>query len=149
MADDASVPMEDVQRRVLDKMSEYEGRSLFEQYAIFMGKSQLLELALKGLLTRLFEVPFDSMERWTLGQTKGELERKGLRPDFIHFLKSVVSHRNSMAHEFLANMTISRSIASFSDRKIQGELSKALYELEHLILFFDWCEEHDAWLPAA
>lgn len=149
MVNAASVSKEDVQRRVLDKMSEYEGRPLFEQYAIFMGKAQLLELALKGLLTRLFDVPFDSMERWTLGHTKGELERKGLRPDFIHFLKSVVSHRNGMAHEFLADMTISRSIASFSDRKIQGELSKALYELEQLILFFDWCEEHDAWLSRA
>jgi hypothetical protein len=149
MIDATNVPKDEVQRRVLDKMTEYEERSVFEQYAIFMGKSQLLELALKGLLARVSDVPFDSMERWTLGQTKSELERRGLRPDFIHFLKSVVSHRNSMAHEFLANMTISRSIASFSDRKIQGELSKALYELEHLILFFDWCEEHDAWLPAA
>jgi len=26
-----------------------------------------------------------------------------------------------------------------------GTLAKGTYELEQLVLFFDWCNEHDAW----
>jgi hypothetical protein len=50
-----------------------------------------------------------------------------------------------MAHEFLANNAITRSIANFSERKLYGDLFRAVYELEQLIILYDWCEEHDGW----
>lgn len=140
---------EQIEAEVTARLDQYNDRSVLEQYAIFMGKAQILELGLKGLLARKFNVPPEDMERWTLGRTKNELKDRGLRPDFIKFLDSVVDHRNNMAHEFLVNTQITRSIANFSDRKLYGELFRALYELEQIIILHDWCEENDGWLPRA
>lgn len=140
---------EQIKEEVLAKLDQYKDRSVLEQYAIFMGKAQILEFGLKGLLARKFNVPNEEMERWTLGRTKNELRDRGLRPDFIGFLESVVAHRNNMAHEFLVNTEITRSIANFSDRKLYGDLFRALYELEQIIILHDWCEENDGWIPRA
>jgi len=138
---------EQIKAEVLAKIDQYKDRSVLEQYAIFMGKAQILEFGLKGLLARKFNVPHEKMERWTLGVTKNELRNRGLRPDFIRLLESVVDHRNNMAHEFLVNTEITRSIAKFSDRKLYGDLFRGLYELEQIIVFHDWCEENNDWLP--
>jgi hypothetical protein len=54
-----------------------------------------------------------------------------------------------MAHEFLINTEITRSITAFSDRKLYGDLFRALYELEQVIILHDWCEANDGWLPRA
>lgn len=51
-----------------------------------------------------------------------------------------------MAHEFLVNIQITSVIAKFSERKIYGDLFRALYELEQTIIFHDWFEENDGWL---
>ncbi|EKG83520.1 hypothetical protein VCHE16_3588, partial [Vibrio paracholerae HE-16] len=120
---------------------------MLEQYALFMGKAQLLEFYLKNLLFRLFDVPIERSEKWTLGKTKNELKTQGLRPDFIEFLSSVVDYRNHMAHEFLTNDAIIQSFAEFSNHKRFRELYKAIYELEQLIVLYDWCEENQGWLP--
>lgn len=136
---------EEIKERVLKKFEQYEGLSHLENYAMFMGKAQLLEMALKSLLARKYNVPEDSMERWTLGRVKNELRDKGLRPDFIAYLKRVVDHRNYIAHEFLANNAITQSIANFSDRKLYRDLFHATYELEQIIILYDWCEEHNRW----
>ncbi|OJY84720.1 MAG: hypothetical protein BGP23_02430 [Lysobacterales bacterium 66-474] len=136
---------EEIQAQVFAKLDDYKDKSMLEQYAMFMGKAQLLEFALKGLLTRKYNVPPDDMERWTLGKTKNELKDRGLRVDFVSLLESLVGHRNNMAHEFLANNAITRSIANFSERKLYGDLFRAVYELEQIIILYDWCEEHDGW----
>jgi len=140
---------EQVKAEVFARLDQYKDRSVLEQYAIFMGKAQILEFSLKGLLVRKFNVSHEEMERWTLGRTKNELRDRGLRPDFIQFLESVVDHRNNMAHEFLVNAEITRSIANFSDRKFYGDLFRALYELEQIIILHDWCEINNGWLPRA
>lgn len=149
MTNGAAMSGDEIQAAVFAKMDEYEDRSILEQCAIFMGKAQMLELGLKSLLFREFGVPFEDMERWTLGRTKNELRDRGLRPDFIDFLESVVEYRNNMAHEFLANNAITRSVANFSDRMLYGDLHKGLYEIEQLLVLYDWCEEHDGWMPRA
>ncbi len=147
MSDGKALSKVVIQQKVLQKVEEYQNKSILEQYALFMGKAQLLEFCLKNLLFRLFEVPVENTKTWTLGRTKNELNNKGLRPDFIEFLSSVVDYRNHMAHEFLANDAITQSFADFSDHKRFGELYKAIYELEQLILLYDWCEENQGWLP--
>ena len=149
MTEVAALSGEQIKKEVLAKLDQYEDRSVLEQYAIFMGKAQILEFGLKGLLARKFNVPLEDMELWTLGRTKNELRQRGLRPDFVGFLDSVVDHRNNMAHEFLVNTEITRSIANFSDRKLHGDLFRALYELEQIIIIYDWCEANDGWLPRA
>ncbi len=145
MENELSLSGEEIKERVLKKIEEYKGLSHLENYAMYMGKAQLLEMALKSLLSRKYNVPEESMERWTLGRVKNELRDKGLRPDFIAFLESVVDHRNYIAHEFLANNAITQSMANFSDRKLYGDLFRATYELEQIIILYDWCEEHNGW----
>ena len=149
MTEVAALSGDQIKKDVFEKLDQYEDRSVLEQYAIFMGKAQILEFGLKGLLARKFNVPLEDMELWTLGRTKNELRQRGLRPDFVGFLDSVVDHRNNMAHEFLVNTEIARSIANFSERKLYGDLFRALYEIEQVIILHDWCEENDGWLPGA
>lgn len=145
MEKETSLSGEDIKKRVLKKFEEYKGLSHLENYAMFMGKAQLLEMALKSLLARKYRVPEETMEKWTMGRVKNELRDKGLRPDFITYLESVVEHRNYIAHEFLANNAITQSMANFSDRMLYGDLFRATYELEQIIILYDWCEEHNGW----
>ncbi|MGB4925454.1 MAG: hypothetical protein WBP25_03030 [Giesbergeria sp.] len=149
MTEVAALSGDQIKKDVFEKLAQYKDRSVLEQYAIFMGKAQILEFGLKGLLARKFNVPLEDMELWTLGRTRTELRQRGLRSDFIRFLDSVVDHRNNMAHEFLVNTEIIRSIANFSERKLYGDLFRALYEIEQVIILHDWCEENNGWLPSA
>lgn len=149
MTEVAALSGDQIKKDVFEKLAQYKDRSVLEQYAIFMGKAQILEFGLKGLLARNFNVPLEDMELWTLGRTRTELRQRGLRSDFIRFLDSVVDHRNNMAHEFLVNTEIIRSIANFSERKLYGDLFRALYEIEQVIILHDWCEENNGWLPSA
>lgn len=102
MTEVAEVSGEQIKAEILTRLDQYKDLSMFEQYAIFMGKAQILEFGLKGLLVRKFNVSHEEMERWTLGKTKNEARDRGLRPDFIRLLESVVEHRNNMAHEFFS-----------------------------------------------
>lgn len=145
MTKEAALSNTDIKELVHAKLEEYKNLSILEQYAMFMGKAQILEFGLKGLLSRMYGVPLESMEKWTLGITKNELRDKGLRPDFIAYLESVVDYRNDMAHEFLLNNAITQSIANFSGNKINGDLFRAIYELEQIIILYDWCEENNGW----
>ena len=149
MTEVAALSGDQIKKDVFEKLAQYKDRSILEPYAIFMGKAQILEFGLKGLLARKFNVPLEDMELWTLGRTKNELRQRGLRPDFVGFLDSVVDHRNNMAHEFLVNTEIIGSIANFSERKLYGDLFRALYEIEQVIILHDWCEENNGWLPSA
>ena len=149
MTEVAALSGDQIKKDVFEKLAQYKDRSVLEQYAIFMGKAQILEFGLKGLLARKFNVPLEDMELWTLGRTRTELRQRGLRSDFIRFLDSVVDHRNNMAHEFLVNTEIIRSIANFSERKLYGDLFRALYEIEQVIILHDWCEENNGWQPSA
>ncbi|MFQ2792183.1 hypothetical protein ACK302_16980, partial [Aeromonas caviae] len=63
----------------------------------------------------------------------------------ISYLESVVNYRNDMAHEFLLNDAITQSMANFSGRKLYGDLFRAIYELEQIIILYDWCEENNGW----
>ncbi|MDP3583530.1 MAG: hypothetical protein Q8R61_00245 [Thiobacillus sp.] len=145
MSDAPSLSKEEIQAKVHAKLDEYKQLSMLEQYAMFMGKAQILEFGLKGLLTRRYNIPPEDMERWTLGITRNELRDRGLRADFISLLDSLVDYRNNMAHEFLVNNAITRSIADLSQRKLYGDLFRAVYELEQIIILYDWCEENGGW----
>jgi hypothetical protein len=142
---DPYLSAKEIENAVNKKLEGYKNLSFLEQYAMFMGKAQILELGLKGLLARKYEVPFESMEKWTLGRVKNELSQRGLRQDFIAYLSSVVDYRNYIAHELLVNNAITKSIANFSDRKLYGDFFRGIYELEQIIVLHDWCEEHDGW----
>ena len=135
----------EIQAAVALRLEKYRELSFLEQFAMFMGMAQLLELGLKGLLHREFGVAIEDTERWTLGRTAHVLREKGVRGDFCTLLASVVAHRNHIAHELLANEALLRSLLSKSTRPNIRELEKGIYEMEQLVFLHDWCEEHAAW----
>jgi len=145
MKTNSSLSTEEIKSAVMEKLEGYKDLSFLEQYAMFMGKAQILELGLKGLLARKYSVPFESMEKWTMGRVKNELSRKGLRFDFIALLSSVVDYRNYIAHELLVNNALTMSLANFSGVKLSGDLFRSIYELEQIIFLYDWTEEHHGW----
>ncbi len=145
MESEPSLSGEEIKKLVSQKLEGFKNLSFLEQFAMFMGIAQILEFGLKGLLARKYSVPLETMERWTLGRIKNELEQKGLRPDFIALLNSVVEYRNYIAHELLANNALINSIVEMSPRMVAGELWKGIYELEQIIILHDWSKEHNAW----
>ncbi|MBO3116803.1 hypothetical protein J4050_08595 [Winogradskyella sp. DF17] len=131
-------------------LKKYENLSFIEQYAMYMGMAQLLEFGLKKLYEEKFGGSLDDMERWTLGKTRVELERKGLREDFIALLKGVTDSRNHIAHEILANEALMNGM--MNKLNVQGAFSKnkrilwkAINELEHVCFLFDWTNENNGW----
>src|SRR5690554_3410833 len=85
--------------QIMANLDQYSSRSYFECFALLMGKAQILEFGLKNLLSREFSVSQDEMEKWTLGKVAFELEQRGIRHDYITYLKAFVKERNYIAHE--------------------------------------------------
>ena len=112
---------------------------------MFMGLAQTLEISLKQLLHRRYGVELESLENASLGQVKGQLRDRGLRPDFVGLLHSVVGYRNHIAHSLLANQIMLQSLGVGNARFERRELEKGIFELEQLWFLFEWTEEHDAW----
>ena len=85
------------------------------------------------------------VERATLGQVAHQLRDRGLRPDFLALLESVVGYRNRIAHSLLADQIILQSLGAGDARFERRELEKGIYELEQLWFLFKWTEAHAAW----
>lgn len=80
----------------------------------------------------------------TLGVAIADLERRGLRKDFVFLLWQLNKHRKNMAHEFLADH--SHMVAL--DRRF-GHLSlkplwRALWKVEETIQVFDFLNQNKA-----
>lgn len=84
----------------------------------------------------------------TLGGAVKILDEKvRVRPDLIELLKNTRDNRNNMAHSFLVDTMISKSLG-FSIESIEvRKLDKYILELENLILFWEWCIKHEALIP--
>ncbi|MDI9256877.1 hypothetical protein [Flavobacterium sedimenticola] len=140
---------EEIQAGTQNGIKKYEHLDFLGKYAMYMGVAQLLEFGLKKLHEEKYGNTLEEMERWTLGKTKDKLAAKGLRPDFIHFLESVVKSRNYIAHEILANFALMRSITDNLETshysKDERILDKAILELEQLIFLFDWTNQNNGW----
>lgn len=138
----------DIRPELKKRLDVYEKLSFAEQFAMYMGKAQILEIGLKGVLAEKFGHDFEEMEKWTLGIVRRKLEEEKIRPDFLMLLKSVVKARNFIAHDILAaEAMIGALLGDNKFTKNHRELSKAVFELEQLILHFDLNQEHDAWMP--
>jgi hypothetical protein len=141
---------DEIQREVSKRLKKYNKLSFLEQFAMFIGSAQILELGLKHLLARRYKQDLEQMEKWTLGRTAKELKKFGLRQDFILLLESVVQYRNYIAHELLVNDAMLKALVGKSGRLEQRHLGKGIYELEQIMVFHDWLEKHSAWdTPAA
>ena len=135
----------EIERTLLKRLRPYDKLSFLEQFAMFMGKAQVLELGLKQLLARRYGCDFDQMERWALGRTAIELKQRGVRKDFIDLLESLVERRNFVAHELLAGDALIKLLTGRSTRAARRSLQHAIYELERILLLHDWLGEHAAW----
>ena len=136
----------ELHRRVVKRLAVYSKLSLLESFAVFLGKAQVLEFGLKGLLARRYKYKLDDMERWTLGKAVYELEKLGLRSDFTELLKVVLGYRNYIAHEALVDVAmLSRVLKGEIGRLGVKHLERGAYEVERAILLYDWFEKHRAW----
>ncbi|OZY86504.1 hypothetical protein CBP51_05630 [Cellvibrio mixtus] len=141
---------EEIQNEVFRRMEKYNEKSFLEQFAIYLGTAQILEFGLKKLLITLFNATEENLERKTLGQTRVELEKRGIRADYTELLKEVVSDRNYAAHELLSNNALLNSFnVTFSENMQFKELKHFIYKLEQAVLIFDYIQHSNAWLIKA
>jgi hypothetical protein len=144
--DEPCLGAREIQEQVFKRLEKYKKLNVFEQFAMFMGMVQVLEVGLKKLLGRRYNYDYDRIEKWTLGKTTSELKKCGLRADFIFLLESVVKYRNYIAHELLVNDAMVRFLLGGDSGRLElRHLEKGVYELEQLVFLYDWCEEHNAW----
>ena len=139
-----------IQKEVKKGLKKYKNLGFLEEYAMYMGVAQLLEIGLKNILVRNYNYNSDLLEKKSLGQVKKELEKVDFRGDFLALLGSVVDSRNYIAHEILANHELYLSISGVRvpDNHYHKEhriLHKAIFELEQLVFLFQWTEENNGW----
>jgi hypothetical protein len=138
---------DEILEQVFKRLKKYKRLNLFEQFAMFMGKAQLLELGVKSLLVRRYSYDYEKIKKWTLGKTARELKKCGLRGDFIFLLESVVDYRNYIAHELLANDAMLKSLTGGDSGRLElRTVEKGTIELEQILFLYDWTEEHNAWV---
>lgn len=59
---------------------------------------------------------------------------------------SVVDYRNHIAHELLVNEAMLKCLLNGDSGRLEvRHLDKGIYELEQVLVLFNWCEEHDGW----
>ncbi len=113
--------------------------SFMERYAMFMGKVQLVELDLKHLAHKKARYTWEQVERWTLGTTIRNLEKNGLRPDFVQILDALLWYRNEIAHNLLANDALGKKLVGSRYQRISVKmLSRGEFELEQVIQVRDY-----------
>lgn len=142
-----SFSREEIEAAMDKKLEKYKGRSFLEQFAMFMGFAQILEIGLKNMLQREHGISGEKMLRWTLGRTAQKMREYNVRPDFCGLLESLVEKRNYVAHELIASELLLRSLLGNVQATFGwDELKKGILELEHLMVLAEWCDEHDAWM---
>lgn len=144
---------QELQDKIYARLEIYKGKPFIERFGLFMGKAQLLEFGLKKILASLpgYNLKDEKLESLTLGQTRVELEKLGLRTDYNDALKSFKAQRNTMAHEFLANYAITQQLLDGAAliHPFERELFHASFALEQLIILFDFINsagDVTAWL---
>jgi hypothetical protein len=142
------VHSDEIMQLCTQRLEKYEGKSFIEKYALYMGMVQILEFQMKKIIYHRFgyttEKKLQNLERKTFGQAICILKKNNIRPDIITLLEKNRDNRNNMAHSFLVDTIISTSLG-FSMESIEvRQLDKSIYELENLILFWEWCVKHEA-----
>jgi len=126
-------------KKIDKSMKRYRKFNFLESYAVFMGRAQAVEWGLKRILRRKYRRGEKTLDRMTLGGAIWELERRGMRADFIAVLRELNKVRNKMAHAFLLDLSL---MASIDRRWLQAHfhirsLSRAMFEAERCIHVFD------------
>lgn len=129
---------------IFEKLIPLDKLSFEERVAAFMGRVQVLELGLKGMLVRDYGYEEEKVENLSLGLVVGELRKNNENEGFLSSLDDVVEYRNHVAHEILAVDAMVRSIAGDDARGLSEKgLRHALFAVQQAIHI------HDKYLPAA
>lgn len=145
-ADSTGLRPEEILERVTRRLKKYKGRNTLEEFAMFMGMAQILELRLKQLFSARTNSDLDDIEKWTMGKTITALAENNLRPDLIELLRSACKYRNYIAHEYLANVVMLKDLLGGNIGRLEHKyFEQAVYQLEQVSVLFDWCEENDSW----
>ena len=148
MAQAATVGLqpEEIRERVAKRLEKYGCLNTLEEFAMFMGMAQVLELRLKQLLSARTNAELYDIENWPMGKTITALAEDNLRADLIELLKSACKYRNYVAHEYLANSVMLHDLLGGDIGRLERKhFDYAVYELEQVTLLFDWCEDNDSW----
>ncbi len=144
------VGYDEIRQLSSQRLKKYDGKSLIEKYALYMGMVQILELQIKQIIYSQFgynsEDQLTNLEKMTFGQAVGMVDKK-VRPDLIDLLTNTKDNRNNMAHSFLVDTIISRSLGFNMESIEVRQLDKYIRELENVILFWEWCVKHEALIP--
>jgi hypothetical protein len=116
--------------------------SFIENYAMFMGKTQLIEFKLKKILSIRFCFSKSKLEKMTLGGAISELEKLGVRKDFISILRSLNKRRINMAHEFFVDHSALVALDRRFGRLSWKPLRNALAEVEQASHVFDFLNQN-------
>jgi hypothetical protein len=110
---------------------------------MFMGKAQLVEMALKNLLITKYDYTEGRIERWTLGQLVKELKTLGLRRDFITLLEELTHYRNHIAHDLLLDFALTGRLVRGAERLSLKPLARGLYMVEQTIVVHDFLASNE------
>jgi hypothetical protein len=125
--------------RVVKRLEKTDKLSFLENFAMFMGKAQLVELALKHRLVNKYGYDEGKIERWTLGTAIKELEQCGLRRDFIALLRELNEHRRYIAHDLLAHDALLKKLTGLEAHDLAWRsLQRGLYAVEAVIVVHDF-----------
>ena len=124
-------------KKIGKSMKRYRKFNFLESYAVFMGRAQAVEWGLKRILRKRYRYGDERLERMTLGTAIAELERLGMRPDFIYVMRELNKVRINMAHEFLLDFQLMVSIDRRLAHSHMRSLSRAMFEAERSIHVFD------------
>jgi hypothetical protein len=129
---------------VFRRLRKYNRLNFLESFAMFMGKTQLIELRLKGLLVNKYRLKEAKIENWPLGQVIAELKKRELRQDFVRLLEELKRHRNYIAHQVLADDAITRKVAGpRAQRFAWKSLNHGLHSIETVIVVHDFLTRNE------
>lgn len=144
------VGFDEIMQLCSQRLEKYDGKSLIEKYALYMGMVQILELQIKQMMYNQFgytsEKQLENLETMTFGQALNALYKELYR-DIFDSLKNTKENRNNMAHSFLVDTMISKSLGLSMESIEVRQLDKYIFELENSILFWEWCVKHEALSP--
>ena len=84
----------------------------------------------------------------TLGRAIAELERLGMRKDFVWQLRQLNKHRTTMAHRFLTDFLYLASLDRRFKRLSAKPLDHALWSVEETIHVFDHLNQNKMFYKA-
>lgn len=129
--------------KITTRLRDLDNATFLEKYAVFMGKAQIVEQELKGLLIRKYQFDEEDIDTRTLGWVIRKLKENNMRPDFISVLEDLLGHRNSLAHDFLSTIAMGVSIAVEGFQTLSNkELRHALFSVEKAIQIYGFLSEH-------